>query len=325
LLFVPALAAAACAVLQPSGDVETNPEVDAGNGEATSHDDAAVPDAAGEDVDAGTDAALPACNVDLPFGKPSPLSNVNAVGAADLLPRLSPDELTLTFASSRTPGTPGTIALYVATRPSVTSAFGTPVLLNPPGGNSWDPTVSPDGLWLVFARNIDGGDFDLREAHRPTTSALWLNSTPIAPPISMVGTFEAQPFIAWDQKTLWFTSNRLGSADIYVAATDGGAYGPPAPVPGLSDPAEQEQIPVPNADGSMVFFTKTIAGNQDIYVARRVSDGGDGYEVTGAVSELNSPATDGPGWLSRDGCRLYFMSDRQSVGDVDMWVASRPP
>jgi hypothetical protein len=42
-----------------------------------------------------------------------------------------------------------------------------------------------------------------------------------------------------------------------------------------------------------------------------------------SVTELNSADADVPGWLSKDGCRLYFASDRE--GNADIFVATRSP
>jgi Tol biopolymer transport system component len=42
------------------------------------------------------------------------------------------------------------------------------------------------------------------------------------------------------------------------------------------------------------------------------------------VSELNlAGAIQGPGWVSSDGCVLYFASDRAGSTNLDLYVAQR--
>src|SRR6185437_4578934 len=93
--------------------------------------------------------------------------------SADQSPALSPDGLSLYFASDR-PGTLGGIDLWVSRRASHHSPWGTPVNLGA-GINSSSiesgPNLSPDGHLLFFQSNRPGGQGsnDIYVSHRADT------------------------------------------------------------------------------------------------------------------------------------------------------------
>jgi Tol biopolymer transport system component len=91
-------------------------------------------------------------------------STVNTY-AMDEGPFISPDGLMLLFHSDR-PGGQGYGDIYVTTRPTITSLWGTPVNLGSPVNSSYwefNPEISRDGSTLYFVSIRPGGvgDFDL--------------------------------------------------------------------------------------------------------------------------------------------------------------------
>ena len=87
---------------------------------------------------------------------PTPISELNS-GEADVGPALPNDELTMYFSSNRD-GTDATdfsnSDIYVATRPSATSAFSAPTKVTELSTGDFEQTdwVSPDGCHLYFTR-----------------------------------------------------------------------------------------------------------------------------------------------------------------------------
>lgn len=100
------------------------------------------------------DAPPPRCDPSKAFGTPVPVTELNSA-SDDVVPYLTPDELTITFGSTR-PGGAGSTDAYIATRTSTTAAFGpvTPVM----GVNTTTPENRPmimaDGLRIYFETNL---------------------------------------------------------------------------------------------------------------------------------------------------------------------------
>lgn len=94
----------------------------------------------------------------VPFGSPAPLTAINVPGD-DADPALSPDELVLVFTSQRLSPQRD---IFIATRPTITGTFSTPVLLGTISSSSddHDPMFSSDGCELWFASNRSG-DHDI--------------------------------------------------------------------------------------------------------------------------------------------------------------------
>lgn len=76
------------------------------------------------------------------------------------------------------------------------------------------------------------------------------------------------------------------------------------------------------ADGRTLYFAARIGNDEQIFSATR-SVVGTEFTAPAEVQSLNSPALDGAPWLSADGLRVYFFSDRGGATGRDLWFASR--
>ena len=296
--------AAAC------GEVEGSPD-------AQRPADAAVADGA---VDA---AVAGPCDLGAPFGDIQRVGGVNTAQADEFV-SLSPDELTLYLASNRAdPGTPN-LDLYVATRSSRGESFSAPVAIDAVNSGSDDraPEVSADGKALFFHSSRSGG-YDVYVSTRANTAAGF------AAPVSVAGVnsadIEGNPGLAADGETLYFGRYTNNVPGVWRATRGPAGYGSASPV---------EEINTPNAfwnttspDDLAIFFASDRDGGRggaDIYVASRASRTEPFGHITN-VAELNTDKSESPDWISPDGCRIYFSSDRPgSDGDFDVWQASRP-
>jgi hypothetical protein len=257
--------------------------------------------------------------------------------------RLSADELTAVL--SVVNGATG-VDFFTASRATTADPFVIGVELaelNTAGDEYW-PTLSADRLTIYFesARPTpldDGGPGTPRiwEATRPAVDAPF--GAPIVPTAFRVNGLEAAPYLSPSGRTLYFSSSAFGGPgqlDLEVADINGyGVVTGFAPVPG-SSPVE-ENMPVITGDERTLYFARGgDPSTRDIWVVGRTDDfpaygvlSGQvtplAQDIAQEVIELNSVHDEFPSWLSSDGCRLYFISNRP-VGGVSryrVWVAQK--
>jgi len=122
----------------------------------------------------------------------------------------------LYFSSPRSGGLGGT-DIYVSDWND--SGFGVPALVSELSSPLRDEGayVRHDGRELFFNSNRDGTGFHIWASTRETTADSW--SAPVKLTTANSSGQELTPVISWDGETLYFASNRPGSAasDIYVA------------------------------------------------------------------------------------------------------------
>ncbi len=302
-------------------------------GSSTAGNDAGT-DAASDVVtaDVGSDVADaeagPACDPTKPFVAPVPIAELNTA-ADELFARLTHDELTVYF--ERYPSADsgvGPSELYVASRSSVTSAFGTPTVLSSlnGGGNQFDPTVTGDNLTLYFASTRSGGAgaADLWSATRADTSSQFGNVTNLTNLNTPAN--EHTPYVMADGLTLYFCSEDTSANLVRATRTSTTPFatdtsGALAMVNGAGD----NLAPAVSPDELTLYFASDrggTAGPLDIWLATRASTSAAFGSVT-TVMAVNTSGTDAPSWVSDDGCRLYLYSD--IAGSDDIYIATKGP
>jgi Tol biopolymer transport system component len=241
-------------------------------------------------------------------------------------PSLSPDELTLYFDGKQGAGA---VDLYVAQRATTSDPFGAPSLLSTVNSSSDDsnPSISSDGLTLVFASNRSGPEH-MYVSTRSSTLGQFAAASELAN-VNTTNNNDSQPFLTADGQELWFSSDRpggLGMVDIYRATKSGSSFANPMPVSELNS-SSTEWFPVRSADGLTVYFASYrtgtgVQGGQDIWTSHR-STTGDGFPAPTVLGVVNGTTDETPAWISADDCRLYLASDRSGTGRV--YVATRAP
>jgi hypothetical protein len=216
---------------------------------------------------------------------------------------------------------PNEFGVYMTTRASRTAPFAEPIFLAKvfvPSVFNADPMLTTDGLTLYF----QAGD-EIHVSRRVSVSADFPASIPVA--ALNTSASEIQPFLSADGREMWFVRYVGQLGHIFRAPVVGDGFGTPQLVPELSSTIAHDWHPTPSADGLTMYFSSMRPGGKgdhDIWVARRTTATGTFAPAT-HVSELSTPGLDAPGWLSPDGCRLYFHS-RRTTASTELYVAEKP-
>lgn len=188
-----------------------------------------------------------------------------------------------------------------------------------------DPFVSPDGERLYFSstRPVEGTaakDFDLWYVARTDTG--WSGPVNLGAPVN---TARDEIFSTLSRNgTLYYSAFRAegNGVDLYRAAWADGAFLPPERLTIGADTMRLTN-PAIAPDESYLILASAPTGQADLYVSRRLAEGGwaDAVLLGPAV---NSPFTDFAPAVSPDGSTLYFTSERPGVVPAGA-VAGRPP
>jgi Tol biopolymer transport system component len=251
----------------------------------------------------------------------------------DGCPFISRDGKTFYMASNR-PGGLGGIDIWVSMRDSTDGAWGAPVNVGEPvnsPANDFCPTISRDGRLFYFVSNRPGGcggDDIYTTRLRPDgwDPVANLGCDGAGGPNSADN--EASPFPLPERAegpTLYFSSTRAGSADLYRSESHGGVFGPAESIVELNTSAADGQ-PNLRRDGLEIFFFSNRPGAQgnDIYAATRESVSDPWSTPLNLGPNVNGLASETRPSLSWDGTSLYFGSNRAGgEGDSDHYVTTR--
>jgi Tol biopolymer transport system component/pimeloyl-ACP methyl ester carboxylesterase len=193
-----------------------------------------------------------------------------------------------------------------------------------------DPAWSPDGRFIVYARLVASGDYDLwiRHVGSPDApraddpgSAQGNDDPASGDDYSLLGfarTQENRPAWSPDGSKIAFVSNFGGDAEIFVldVSYDGDRVVPILPHRQLTDNTAIDFDPSWSPDSQELAFASTRTGSRDIYVMSLAH--GDTDPNHPSVRLTTHDAVDSnPSWSS-DGALIAFASERS--GNRDIWV-----
>jgi outer membrane protein OmpA-like peptidoglycan-associated protein len=199
--------------------------------------------------------------------------------------------------------------------------------------NEGAQAISADGTWLVLTacnRREDGsqGGCDLYLSQYKNDE--WTQPTPFSAPVNSTS-WDAQPSISADGKSLYFSSDRPGSRggrDLWVVyRSASGKWGTPQKLDSLINTLGDEQTPFIHPDGQTLYFTSNGhpgMGNNDIYFSRKQPDGTWG-KPENLGFPINTEAHEGTLCVSLDGKTAYFAAERpEGKGKLDLYYFDMP-
>jgi outer membrane protein OmpA-like peptidoglycan-associated protein/Tol biopolymer transport system component len=187
------------------------------------------------------------------------------------------------------------------------------------------PSVTADGMQLIFSRNIDGNEdfFISRKKDK-----VWNTPVPLSEKINTPKYNEGAQSISPDGLYLFFTGcNRpdgLGRCDIYVSHKNGNDWGEPFNLGAPINSSYWESQPAISPDGSTLYFVSNRPGGLGGYDIWKSSLKSDGYwsvpENLGP--EINTPYDEHTPFVHPDGKTLYFSSDGwPGLGNKDIFMS----
>lgn len=187
-------------------------------------------------------------------------------GASDVRdesPRYSADDLTLYFASTRTPRL-GDSDVWKVTRTSVDAAWGAPIHIAALSGTTVDKWVAPCSTHYLMIRVSGNGQSEIYGGAALTN--------PVAVGELDSGAGETGTFLTQDCLTAYFASTRDNNQnDLWTShrtAVDV-PWQSPTKVTDFSTAGNAEQDPWMSNDGRTFIFASNVSGNNDLYMSTR--------------------------------------------------------
>jgi len=160
------------------------------------------------------------------------------------------------------------------------------------------PSLSGDGRLLAYSVSHTNPDIEVLDRKTGLRTRI------------LGGADEEYPVMAPDASSVAFSSDQLGTYDLWLQPLDGTLLvGPPRR---LTDHPGSAAVPAFSPDGRWLAYHRIVDGRRDIWIVPTV--GGTPQRIT------DHPANDIHPAFSPDGSTLAFVSDRNGVDHV--WLAS---
>jgi WD40-like Beta Propeller Repeat len=237
---------------------------------------------------------------------------INSAGL-DLRPSLTPDQLTLLFASDRD----GTVDLFQATRASVDEPFANVtklVALSSPMGDDTDPAVTADGLTLYFASTRNVTRSQLFRSMRSSPSDAW-GAPMLVTELAEIEVYA--PIVSSDGSELLFCQMNP-TFQILRATFSGGQFAVGNAVTELGAAC----APALSADDKTLFWEAHPTGaSLQIYTATRTAIGAPWTDAAPLPGFADPTFDQGDPWPSRDGTTLFLFTNQ--TGNYDLYTTTR--
>jgi hypothetical protein len=245
------------------------------------------------------------------FSEPRLLETVASSAKTDN-PSVSGDMLELFFTSERT----GNADVYVAERSSLDAEFATPMRVDAlsTSGIETSPVITADALTLYWASDRTGGagDLDIWIATRPNRAGAWSTPQNLRALNSDAKDLPRLPGLHGTLMPLSSDRQERGYYAVWFARLSAETRGfvEPEPVPELHFERASTVDGFLTDDGLTLFYvTGPAVGAADMYVASRRNPD-DPFEHFAPLDELNTSSDERDPWLSADGSRFFFSSNR---------------
>jgi outer membrane protein OmpA-like peptidoglycan-associated protein/tetratricopeptide (TPR) repeat protein len=207
------------------------------------------------------------------------------------------------------------------------------------GGNEGSPTITVDNKYMVFAKveNVEGYEnSDLYFSEFKNDD--WTPITNLGFNINSPRTWESQPSISADGKTLFFVSDRDNNngpdedinLDIFVSyRKPDGSWGKAQSVGNVINSPGQEKTPFIHSDSQTLYFSSnghTGIGGMDIFFSK-MEDNGRWSKPKNIGIPINTGSDEVGFFVSLDGTKGYYtsaMSGNFDLYEFELYPEARP-
>ncbi len=184
--------------------------------------------------------------------------------------------------------------------------------------NEGGASLSADNRYMFFTicKNDGGDQLNCDLFYTVFQNGAWSEIKNAGPNINGKDTWESQPSLSSDGRTLYFASNRvggLGGIDIWKSTKDAkGNWGAPENLGPRINTEGNEKSPFFHSDGQTLYFSSTGHlgyGGYDIYLSKLSKDTG-WVKPRNIGYPINSERDDLGFFVSTDGKYGYFASDK---------------
>jgi outer membrane protein OmpA-like peptidoglycan-associated protein/tetratricopeptide (TPR) repeat protein len=190
--------------------------------------------------------------------------------------------------------------------------------------------------YTVCKKNAQSGYENCDIYFSENVNGEWSKITSISDKINKANSWESQPSISTDGKTLYFISDRqggYGGNDIYKSTReDNGEWGAPVNLGPTINSKGNEKSPFIHPDGTTLYFSSDGwpgMGGYDIFYTK-LNDNGTFSKPTNLGYPINSPDNEIGFFVSTDGTKGFFASNKYSgkggwdLYSFDLYEAARP-
>jgi len=191
--------------------------------------------------------------------------------------------------------------------------------------NEGTVSLSPDGQYIFYTacnRRVDNGSCDILLSKLDGTQ--WSNPINLGPPVNG-RTWEAQPSLSYDGKTIYFSSNRpggFGKTDIWKTTYSNGKWSAPVNLGPEINTDGDEQSPFISKDDQTLYFNSdghAGMGGIDLFIARKTIDG-KWQKASNMGFPINTNKDETCITLSAGGEYAYYVAEKKGgFGGLDIY------
>lgn len=195
-------------------------------------------------------------------------------------------------------------------------------------GNEGGASLTADNKYMYFTIcRQDGSNFNCDIYYSVFQKNEWGEIRSMGPGVNGPNSWDSQPSVSADGRTLYFASNRsggLGEIDIWKTTknADGSWSAPENLGPGINTPGS-EKSPFFHSDGQTLYFCSNGQmgfGGHDIFMSK-LEEGGNWKTPRNLGYPINSEKDDLGFFVSTDGKTGYFASDKlKGEGGWDIYA-----
>jgi outer membrane protein OmpA-like peptidoglycan-associated protein/type II secretory pathway pseudopilin PulG len=192
-------------------------------------------------------------------------------------------------------------------------------------GNEGGASISLDNLHLFFTVN-NKGNFDIYTSD--LTPKGWSEPRSIGS-ANDPKLWDSQPSLAPDNRTIYFASFRDSihlTSDIYVTKRQNGTWNQVQPLPSIINTTKNEKAPFMHPDGKTLYFSSDGLpgmGGYDIFYSR-IDEKGNWSKPVNLGYPINTDADEVGFFVSTDGTKGYFASNKYGTGGYDIYSFDLP-